>query len=510
MESPPTSTYWEYKPCPLARIIVAVDCGITSAKARVLGMFEYPLSEIQEIGTWPGYDTDVQSLGEQRRVHGIMYGVGMQFEDVLADARAARNAPSQLSYHKERELSRWGRGIEPVQSWPWTKILLSPTRIHSQDPPKELNSEQIAQRYLQALYQSISGTSRDISKDSDRIGKEIGLILHDLGPIWTKHYREVERYSHTLPAMLDNCLQIWAQQLMDEKDDGCVDQDTQKRRIPLHFCSALGFDRLGEVYLQMGADPNVLAYPGQSALQLAAAGGHTRMIELLLDRDADIEQRTLLTGRSTLQLAAFWGHEEAVKFLLKEGADVQVKDKWGYTALALANVNGHERVAKLLRAFDGSDLAYLGRWEREGASMDEGDGFLHPGSNHGNMSDRTSPLFTCPFGEVCTSGSSPFSRHQDLLRHTREKHPAPGAHPNGRDEHQRKVGSCWQCHTCLQCHRRDDQPRCSDCGGPARSNEVDEGWIAVDHQECSHCTWKGCNCTSEKCGHSTCQNYVLA
>jgi hypothetical protein len=163
-----------------------------------------------------------------------------------------------------------------------------------------------------------------------------------------------------------------------------------------------------------------------------------------------------------------------------------VKDKFGHTALALAITNGHMRVANLLKAFD------LGEGEREGGSMDGGDNCLHTRPNDQDsmevqMSDRTSPLYKCPLGKECISWSSPISRHQDYLRHIHEKHPTLETISDDCGEQQRRLWFCCKCSNCPKCCRCDDQTRCFDCGGPARSNEVDEGWITVDHQTCGHC-----------------------
>jgi hypothetical protein len=365
-------------------------------------------------------------------------------------------------------------------------------------PEDMLRSENIARMYLQACWDTL----QEVEKSGIRSIREAqSHVIDGLGAVWPKHYRDAERYSDALPAMLDQIAQLWAQQRAHEDDHATLNTslDTQNQRSPLHLCSALGFEGLGEVYLQMGKDPNKLAYPdGQSALQLAAAGGHMGMMRLLLDRDADIEQRTLLTGRSALQLAAFRGHEDAVKFLLEEGADVDAKDKFGQTALTLAAANGHMGVATLLRAFYADEMTWLGGWEREGAPMGGEDNFVRTQLNDQDsvevhMPDRTSTLYKCPLGKECTSWSSPVSRHQDYLRHIHEKHPTPETMSNDCDEQQRRFWSCCKCGEGPKCCRCDDQTRCFDCGGPAKSSEVDEGWIAVDHQKCTHMHCPNCH-----------------
>ena len=162
-----------------------------------------------------------------------------------------------------------------------------------------------------------------------------------------------------------------------------------------------------------------------------------------------------------------------------------------YTSMGVwLSVNGHREVANLLRAFGPDEMAWTGGRERERAVEDERDTFADTLSNDQNsmevqMSDRTSQIYRCPLGEECTSRSSSASRHQDILRHVREKHPTSETTSSKCCEQQR----LWYCCRCgdgpelCQCNC---QTRCFDCGGPARSDEVEEGWIEVGHPNCPH------------------------
>jgi hypothetical protein len=299
--------------------------------------------------------------------------------------------------------------------------------------------------------------SEEIARVSLQTYLDIGSPIHnatrgtfeDRGSIWPQHYQVAEAYSDTLPAMLNNCLQIWAQPREDESNRGRSDVF---HRSPLHLCSAFGFKGLGEVYLQMGKDPNILAHPdGQTALHLASAGGHIGIIEKLLGRDADIEKTTFHTGRTALQMAAARGHENAVQILLGRGADVDATDKLGHTALELAAQNGHEHIVELLINHMGYNSVGLG-WHEVTAC------------------DRPRPT---------SSGSS--------LRTEGPKHEKNHTHCASCKHIQRSIcDSCdhWRCHHCGKgpnCCQCGDGPDSGHCGGQTKSNEVDEGWIAVDH-----------------------------
>jgi hypothetical protein len=308
-------------------------------------------------------------------------------------------------------------------------------------------SEEIARASLQT-YLDVGSPIRNATSGT----------FEDRGSIWPQHYQVAEAYSDTLPAMLNNCLQIWAQPHEDESNRGRSDVF---HRSPLHLCSAFGFEGLGEVYLQMGKDPNILAHPdGQTALHLASAGGHIGMIEKLLGRDADMEKTTFHTGRTALQMAAARGHEDAVQLLLGEGADVDATDKLGHTALELAAQNGHEEIVELLITYRGHNSMGLG-WHEE------------------TTCDRPRPtsLDCCPCGEG--------PKHEKNCTHcTNCKHKQRTAQRPTRDNRKEEK----QSHRCC-CHsgkgpnhrQCGDGPNSSHCSGQTKSNEVDEGWIALDY-----------------------------
>ena len=310
--------------------------------------------------------------------------------------------------------------------------------------------------------------SEEIARVSLQAYLDIGSLIHnatsgtfeDRGSIWPQHYRVAEAYSDTLPAILDDCLQIWAQPREDESNRGRSDVF---HRSPLHLCSAFGFKGLGEVYLQMGKDPNILAHPdGQTALHLASAGGHIGMIEKLLGRGADIEKTAFHTRRTALQMAAARGHEDAVQLLLRGGADVDVTDKLGHTALGLAAQNGHEQIVELLINHRGYKSMGLGCHEA-------------------TVCDRPKPtsLGCCPCGEGPNHEKN--RTHCASCKHIHRLIPRSIC-DNCNEAKQWHLYSC-QCGKRPNCCQCGDGPDFGHCGGRTKSNEVDEEWIAVDHHQ---------------------------
>ena len=86
---------------------------------------------------------------------------------------------------------------------------------------------------------------------------------------------------------------------------------------------------------------------GVTLLMDAAGQGQERVVELLLQRGADINTQSI-NGLTALMTASHYGHERVVDYLLQHGADANLQNSTGLTALMLAAKRGHERVVGLL------------------------------------------------------------------------------------------------------------------------------------------------------------------
>jgi len=95
---------------------------------------------------------------------------------------------------------------------------------------------------------------------------------------------------------------------------------------------------------------------GDTAVNLAALGGHVEIVRMLLDHGAELNPAT---GWSPLQYAAFENRAEMVKFLIQKGAQKDALAPNGYTALMLAARNGHIAAATALLHED-ADLGIKG------------------------------------------------------------------------------------------------------------------------------------------------------
>ena len=74
---------------------------------------------------------------------------------------------------------------------------------------------------------------------------------------------------------------------------------------------------------------------GQTILHLACCGGHVDLARDLVDRQADVHQRST-AGWDALMYASIIGHIPVMEFLLSRGADMTARNNAGTTALGIA------------------------------------------------------------------------------------------------------------------------------------------------------------------------------
>ncbi|KAJ6514081.1 ankyrin repeat domain-containing protein [Mycena vulgaris] len=83
------------------------------------------------------------------------------------------------------------------------------------------------------------------------------------------------------------------------------------------------------------------------ALYGASYNGHNQMVQLLIDRGADVNAQGGYYGNA-LQAASYSGHELIVQLLIEKGADVNSQGGVHGNALQAAILNGHELIVQLL------------------------------------------------------------------------------------------------------------------------------------------------------------------
>ncbi len=120
----------------------------------------------------------------------------------------------------------------------------------------------------------------------------------------------------------------------------------------IQFMARDGREDQVKLLLDLGADPDAGAsVNGLTPLMAASMKGHVAVMELLIQRGADVNIRAMF-GQTALHIAAEFGTPETVKVLLAHGADPHVADKNGLTALEIAKWNaqqpGSAAIVKLL------------------------------------------------------------------------------------------------------------------------------------------------------------------
>jgi len=70
-----------------------------------------------------------------------------------------------------------------------------------------------------------------------------------------------------------------------------------------------------KVLLEHGADVNARSNAGGTALMAAAFAGDVRMVQALLEKDADVDARLIETNESALTIAVNHGYDEIARLL---------------------------------------------------------------------------------------------------------------------------------------------------------------------------------------------------
>jgi ankyrin repeat protein len=140
-----------------------------------------------------------------------------------------------------------------------------------------------------------------------------------------------------------------------------VDSLDRGGRTPLVIAATLGKAAAAKVLLEYGADfQSTTSDVGANALLCAVASDSTEIIQLLLDRGADIG---IAAGAKTtpLFIAAHMGNLASVKFLLEHGAQVDLAADGKLTPLFAAASEGHDAVVQMLLESDADpDLPIAG------------------------------------------------------------------------------------------------------------------------------------------------------
>jgi Ankyrin repeats (3 copies) len=111
----------------------------------------------------------------------------------------------------------------------------------------------------------------------------------------------------------------------------------------LHWAAQNGHGAVVQMLLDRGADMEAKEGHDRTPLHVAAQNGHGAVVQMLLNKGADVAAKEQ-GGGTPLHGATLNGHGAVVQMLLDWGADVEAKERHNRTPLSQATENGHDAV----------------------------------------------------------------------------------------------------------------------------------------------------------------------
>lgn len=124
----------------------------------------------------------------------------------------------------------------------------------------------------------------------------------------------------------------------------------------LSLAARNGYTAIAQSLIKAGSDVSAITDSQKTCLHEAAEGGHSEMIEVLLQNDANPDLASLRDGSTPLHLAAAGGYEAAVRALVRV-AFVNCVDDLGRTPLHVACLGCHSAVVDVLIDADADLMA---------------------------------------------------------------------------------------------------------------------------------------------------------
>ncbi|KAI2741901.1 hypothetical protein DTO012A1_4463 [Penicillium roqueforti] len=183
-------------------------------------------------------------------------------------------------------------------------------------------------------------------------------ILQRVLSFWVGTYQKLDEYNGLCPPRGTTLLHMAAAANLKDLIEPVVSdiQDVAIRNTDgdtaLHLAARGGHVTAGKILRRKGADQEAKSHSGKTPLYEAASGGHTYFVKWLLEEDVNVK---IGGSGGALQAASLGGYESLVEILLQAGAEVNAQCGEYGNALQAAAYNGStETVQILLRA--GADV----------------------------------------------------------------------------------------------------------------------------------------------------------
>lgn len=138
----------------------------------------------------------------------------------------------------------------------------------------------------------------------------------------------------------------------EESSNLPVALETQRRypdgSTPLHMAATFGLPVSIRALLDAGADINARSMSDVQPIHAAAIMGHANVVELLVQRRADVDSRHSFADCAPIHFAAEMGHTSVVRRLCELGADVEAEKKQGGTAVHVSADTNNAAVTRIL------------------------------------------------------------------------------------------------------------------------------------------------------------------
>jgi ankyrin repeat protein len=108
-------------------------------------------------------------------------------------------------------------------------------------------------------------------------------------------------------------------------------------------------EKVAELLVNAGVDPNARQANGMTALMSAVFNGQEDAVKALLEKGADLKLNA--GGYNALSLAVERGNKSMVKMLLEAGAHPKARPKGGMSALEIARQKGRTDLVELLESY---------------------------------------------------------------------------------------------------------------------------------------------------------------